>query len=82
MRKCYKWIKFEKSLPTGIIGKQVPILFGHPKWATYIRGMYTHFEGISLQERLSMYRQDIDRYVEWDSRLPTHYIILPDNPKD
>lgn len=78
----YKWIKFEDELPTNVRGEQVHILFGHPKWATYARGMYTHREEKTLRERLSEYKPDIDKFWEWDSMIPTHWIKLPDNPKE
>ena len=76
-----EWIKFDDALPTNIGGEQVQILFGHPKWATYIRGMYTHFDEEPLRYRLSQYMQDIDRYCTWESRMPTHWMKLPDRPK-
>ncbi len=76
-----EWKKFEEELPINIRGKQVNILFGHPKWATFRRGMYTHWEEQTLRERLSEYKPDIDRYCEWESMMPTHWIQLPNNPK-
>lgn len=77
----HKWIKFEDELPTNVRGEQVNILFGHPKWATYMRGMYTHWEEQTLRERLAEYKPDIDKFWEWDSMMPTHWMKLPENPK-
>ena len=78
----HNWKKFNDELPTIIEGEQVKILFGHPKWATYIRGLYTHFEGQPLEERISEYESNLDEYWAWESAAPTHWIKLPDNPKD
>lgn len=76
-----EWIKFEDKLPTNILGEQVNILFCSPGWATYIRGMYDHNEDLLIKERLSSYNQEIDRYVEWLSKMPTHWFKLPDKPE-
>lgn len=78
----YIWIKFEDELPTNVSGEQVKIFFGHPKWGTYTRGMYTHWEELTLRGRLGEYRADIDEYWEWDGMLPTHWIKLPENPQE
>ena len=31
--------------------------------------------------KLSEYKPDIDKYCEWESMMPTHFIKLPENPK-
>lgn len=77
----HKWTKFEDELPTNVIGEQVDILFGHPEWATYMRGMYTHWEEQTLRECLSEYKPDIDKFWEWENKMPTHWMKLPKNPK-
>lgn len=77
-----EWKKFDNELPTNVAGEQVDILFGHPKWATFIRGMYTHFPDETLRERLSEYKPDIDKFWAWESMMPTHWVKLPDNPKE
>lgn len=74
------WKRFINELPTLITGDQKEILFGHPKWATYMRGMYTHWPEESLNERLSVYQPDIDKFYSWESMEPTHWILLPENP--
>ena len=78
----HKWTKFEDELPTNVRGEQVDILFGHPKWATFMRGMYTHWEEQTLRERLAEYKPDIDKFWEWESMMPTHWMKLPENPKE
>ena len=80
--KDNKWSRFDKELPTAVPGEQVNILFGHPKWATYMRGMYTHLPDEDLRERLSEYKPDIDKFWTWTSMMPTHFMILPDNPTE
>lgn len=74
------WTLFEKELPTTVGGEQVDILFGHPKWATFMRGMYTHFPDQPVKERLSEYKPDIDKFHSWESMMPTHWMKLPENP--
>lgn len=76
----HKWIKFEDELPTNILGEQVNILFGHPKWSTYIRGMYSHYVDEPLAERISEYKPDIDKFHIWNYETPTHWMLLPENP--
>lgn len=77
-----KWVKFEDELPTNVRGKQVDIFFSHPRWATFARGMYTHWEEQTLRERLSEYKPDIDKFWEWDGMMPTHWMKVPENPKE
>jgi hypothetical protein len=78
----HKWIRFSDELPTNIEGGQVDILFGSKGWATYIRGMYTHITDIPLDERLSEYISNIDRFYHWESKMPTHWMMLPEKPKE
>lgn len=78
----HKWIRFEDELPTTKGGEQVDILFGKPGWATYMRGIYTHYPNDSLRECLSEYKSNIDKFATWESQLPTHWLKLPDNPKE
>lgn len=73
------WVKFEDELPTQVKGEQVDILFTSPKWATWWRGMYTHRPDSSLRERLSEYDINKDRFYEWDKRMPTHWMLSPQN---
>jgi len=75
------WIKFSDELPTEENGEQVQILFGHPKWAIYIRGLYTHFPDEDIKARIWEYIPDKDKYQDWNSMMPTHWIKLPNNPK-
>jgi hypothetical protein len=79
--KNNKWKLFSQELPTNINGEQVYILFGHPNWATYFRGMYTNFPDYSLKERLAQYDSINDTMVEWESQEPTHWMLLPENPQ-
>lgn len=76
-----EWILFEKKLPTNVKGEQIDILFGHPNWATYFRGMYKYFPSQDFRYCLSVYNQDVDRMYDYYGKLPTHYCILPENPK-
>lgn len=75
-----EWIKFEDKLPTNLPNEQVNILFCSPKWTTYIIGLYTHNEELSMKERLSFFNQENYVYIEWLSQMPTHYYILPNKP--
>ncbi len=77
----FKWYLFSEKLPTEIKGEQVDILYADPRWATYIRGMYTHWPEESLTERLSQYDVANDKFYVWDSMMPTHWFPLPENPK-
>jgi len=78
-----KWIKFSEELPTDKLGGQVDILFGHPKWATFMRGMYTHFPDEPLRERISEYNPENDKFHSWETTMmPTHWYRLPDNPTE
>ena len=78
-----KWIKFEDELPSNELGMQVDILLGHPNWATYFRGLYTHFNlPLSLLgDCLSEYDQSRDKFISWEHKLPTHWMRLPKNPE-
>ncbi len=77
----FKWNLFSEKLPTNVSGKQIDILFCDPRWATYVRGMYTHYPDEPLKERLSEYKSADDSFYEWDSMMPTHWFPLPDKPK-
>ena len=70
-----KWIKFEDKLPTTEENKQVNILLGRPGWAAFFVGMYTHREKYLLKDRIASYNIETDRYIEWDTMMPTHYTI-------
>jgi len=70
-----KWIKFEDKLPTYVKGEQVKILFDHPKWATFFVGLYNHDPDLALKGNIWVYSTITDKYVDWDSMLPTHYCI-------
>ena len=75
-----KWMKFEDRLPTEVVGEQVKILFGHPKWATWFVGFYDHFPEETLKERVWSY--ELDKYIEWVSMTPTHWMYSPANPTE
>lgn len=74
------WKKFEEALPTDQVGKQVRVLLGHPDWATCEIGLYSHFVDESLENRIAEYDSKADRYYDWETTLPTHWILLPKNP--
>ena len=81
-----KWTKFETSLPTKTRGQQVQIFLYSPWWATFLRGLYTHFPGVPLEQRLATYNQQDDYYIEWDNpRPPIYWAYAPrkeDMPKE
>ncbi len=79
--KNNEWINFKDQMPTEELGGQVQILFGHPKWSTFIRGMYTNFPDKTLGGRLMEYDSINDKYYEWVSKVPTVFMLLPDNPE-
>jgi hypothetical protein len=72
-----EWIKFSDKLPSNKRLEQVDILFSHPKWATFWKGMYTHYIGFPLKECITYYNPEKDRYCEWEGMKPTHYIKVP-----
>ena len=37
--------------------------------------MYTHREKNLLKDRIASYNIETDRYIEWNTMMPTHYII-------
>jgi hypothetical protein len=76
-----KWSLFKNGMPTEEYGDQIDILFGHPDWGTYVRGMYTHAPEWPMNERLSEYDRNDDRFYTWNHSLPTHFMILPKNPE-
>lgn len=74
------WKKFEDELPSNILGEQIDILFWHPNWSTFMRGMYTHTDE-PIQDRLSEYKPDIDKFWSWQHIFPTHWFKLPETPE-
>lgn len=78
------WIKFEDQLPTEEPYGQVDILFAHPTWATFFRGLYTHVPGWSLRERLSQYDPFKDRFYDWEAGgingMPIYWMRCPEMP--
>lgn len=78
-----EWIKFDDSFPTEEFGKQIELIFMHPSWATFRRGLYTHVPEWTLCERLYDYDQQADKFYAWEeaggiNKIPSHYIILPE----
>lgn len=74
------WVRFEDKLPTEEEMGQKDIFFCHPKWATFIVGLYTNYPDSQLREKLAQYNQQDDKYYEWVSMLPTHWMYAPKKP--
>jgi hypothetical protein len=79
--KNNNWKLFSEEFPTNINGEYVYILFGHPYWATYFRGMYKHLPDIRLKERISEYDSVNDKMIQWEHEDPTHWMLSPENPQ-
>ena len=75
-----EWIEFSDKMPTLDAGKQVDIFFYAFGWATFMRGMYTHYPEYPLRERLSEYNPERDKFHAWESSMPTHWMKCPDLP--
>ncbi len=83
LQECYRnftWKRFDQELPTTEPGGQVDIFFGHPGWAIFVQGIYTHDPEEELKERLMEYRREVDKYWSWESIMPTHWMKAPENP--
>lgn len=74
------WIRFEDRLPTDEEGGQVDILFCCPEWATFHRGLYTHWLDYDLRQRLFQYDVTKDRFYDWENTIPTHWMLSPELP--
>ena len=74
------WRLFSEELPSTTEWEQVPVLFGSPKWSTYFRGLYQYRPGELLINCLSEYDQEHDKFFLWNKTVPTHWMLLPENP--
>lgn len=74
------WIKTSDQLPCPL-GEQANVIFASPLWGWPLVGLFTHFENPE-DGRWSYYDQVRDRYILWDSKDPTHWMLMPSVPKE